>query len=232
MTKYIPASSYWNGWGGAQAALPSSTEQKKQWEQRCAKSAQATHRGHIQWASIPPLMHPQAESASSSKCVNQKMARQCKYWSPWPGLYIQLSVTVRHNPKGSCYKLVWRFQSFLWRQKTKPRNEKCLGIHIQHPPSMSTPLSSCVWSQGSSLQARLCSNCQQSSLEGWLSLSWNCASVWGYMLMHAGAREVRASDPLELVIGSCKPPDLGAGNWIQILFKSSKHSLLILEQSF
>lgn len=30
--------------------------------------------------------------------------------------------------------------------------------------------------------------------------------------MHAGAREVRASDPLELVIGSCKPPDLGAGN--------------------
>lgn len=51
-----------------------------------------------------------------------------------------------------------------------------------------------------------------------------CLSVW--VLVPAGAR--RRSDLLKLVLvtGRCKSPDMTAGNWTQVFWKSSKCSLL------
>lgn len=44
------------------------------------------------------------------------------------------------------------------------------------------------------------------------------------MSIAAHSHHERASDPLKVVIGSCEPPQVDAGNQIQVLCKHSKRS--------
>lgn len=51
----------------------------------------------------------------------------------------------------------------------------------------------------------------------------DCVSI-GHMYVTTSGRQEQVLDLLGLELGSCQPSDVGAGNWPQVLWKSTRRS--------